>query len=287
MALVLGACGGPQVPQHNGYKTEKAKPWKKPKSLQFDDKMELKTEGDLSYPDMRRARWYSIDVPGSGELSLKLEITPPGETTNEDFDLALEVLAPGYHVLAKSDLDEQDAHELNKTKVVKVKHGQYLVHVYLQGRMDTAEYVMRGSFKSTAPDEVKTNFPALVAFVPLLPMVPLADDTPKSQIKQTPISVTHVTHHDPVKPKDPTPPPVVSSSARILNMAVVAGGTQITIGRGTGSNPPATNGMHAHLNGISGGFGLANCNEKVCFALIDKATPDQIKNAGGSVSITP
>ena len=36
---------------HNGYKGgAKAKPWKKAKTLKFDDKNEAKAEGELSYP---------------------------------------------------------------------------------------------------------------------------------------------------------------------------------------------------------------------------------------------
>lgn len=287
-AAVLGACGGTQIPQHNGYKSDKVKPWKKPKALGFNDKMELKTEAELSYPDMRRARWYSIDVPGNGELSFKLEITPPGEAVNEEFDLAFEVLDPGYHVVSKSDLEEQDAHELNKTRVVKVKHGQYLVHVYLQGRMDTAEYILRGAFKSTAAEDVKTNFPALVAFVPMLPMVPLVDDTPKVAIQKVPPPrgrTTVVQNPPPIKKVDP--PPATTSSAIILNMTVVGGGTLITVGRGTTSTPAATNGMHAHLKGVSGAFALDKCQDKTCQVLVEKTTPDQVKNAGGAVTITP
>jgi len=287
-AAVLGACGGTQIPQHNGYKSEKVKPWKKPKALSFDEKMELKTEAELSYPEMRRARWYSVDVPGNGELALKLEITPPGEAVNEEFDLAFEVLDPGYHVVAKSDLEEQDAHELNKTRAVKVKHGQYLVHVYLQGRMDTAEYILRGAFKSTPADDVKTNFPALVAFVPMLPMVPLADDTPKSAI-QKPIPPRRPTGGQQPQPpitKPPVTPPAVATSAIILNMTVVGKSTLITVGRGTTSTPPVQNGMKAQLKGVAGAFELSRCQDKTCQVLVP-GTPDQIKNAGGSVSITP
>ena len=85
LSIVLGcavtACGGPQIPTHNGYKPKEAKPWKKPKALKFDDKGEAKAEGDLSYPDMRRARWYELNLPSSGQLTLGLEVTPPGTAT--------------------------------------------------------------------------------------------------------------------------------------------------------------------------------------------------------------
>jgi len=42
--VVFGACGGTQIPVHSGYKSEKAKPWTKAKTLNFDEKMEAKAE---------------------------------------------------------------------------------------------------------------------------------------------------------------------------------------------------------------------------------------------------
>src|SRR5690606_503981 len=103
LALAVPACGGPKVPAHSGYKSEKAKPWNKPKVLRLDqEKLEAKASGELSYRDFRRARWFAIDLPANGELTLKLEITPPGDEINEEFDLAMEVLDPGFRVISKS-----------------------------------------------------------------------------------------------------------------------------------------------------------------------------------------
>jgi hypothetical protein len=275
------------VPQHNGYKNDKVKPWKKAKALKFDDKMETKTEGDLSYPDMRRAKWFSLDMPSDGEVTLKVEINPPGDATNEDFDLAMELLDPGNHVINKADLEESDAHELQKTRTVKVAKGTYLVHLYLQGRLDTADFVLRASFKSSAPAERKTNFPAQVAFAPVLPLVPVSDDTPVGKLPKHDPTPIHVTHHvDPVK--KPDPPPAVTVSARIIGVSVVgAGSTRITVGLGTDSKPtPAAVGMKVKLQGVSGVFNLGACGPRSCTADIT-ATPDQIKAAGGSVVLSP
>src|SRR5262245_6203918 len=250
--LIVGAaCGGVQVPQHNGYKSDKVKPWKKAKALKFDDKMETKTEGDLSYPDMKRAKLFSIDVPSPGDLTLKLEVTPPGET-NEDFDLAMELFDPGSHVIQKADLEESDAHEYQKTRTAKVEKGQYLVHVYLQGRLDTADFVLRASFKGGAAADVKTNFPQQVAFVPILPLVPRTDDTPAKMIKTPPPQVGHVPHKQPEVVKKPDKePPATTVSARIIGVTVVPGGTRITVGLGTDSKPtPAAVGMKVKLTGI-------------------------------------
>src|SRR3954464_14146077 len=84
LALVLvAACGGVQIPTGNGYKSEKAKPWKKPKALKFDDKLEAKAEGDLSYPLAKRAAWFSIDITQLSALDLRLQITPPGDPATD------------------------------------------------------------------------------------------------------------------------------------------------------------------------------------------------------------
>lgn len=284
VVCAVTACGGPQIPTHNGYKPKEAKPWKKPKALKFDDKMEAKAEGDLSYPDMRRARWFELTLPSSGELTIALEITPPGDAVNDDFDLGMEVLDPSYRVISKSDLEDEDAHELNKKKtLVELAPGKYLVHLYLQGRMDTADFVLHAAFKATAAAEVKSNFPAEVEFVPVLPQVPIQDDTPRSY--KPPVIVEK---HGPRRPKPPqaTPQatPVATVSARIINVQIVAGGTQITLGRGTTTG--ASDGMHGSIRGVPGAFQISGCNERTCTATI-KATPDQIKASDSMVTLTP
>lgn len=284
LSIVLGcavtACGGPQIPVHNGYKPKEATPWKKPKLLKFDDKGEAKAEGDLSYPDMRRARWFELNLPSSGQLTVALEVTPPGDAVNEEFDLGMEVLDPGYRVISKSDLEDEDAQQLTKKKtLVELAPGKYLVHLFLQGRMDTADFVLRAAFKPTAAAEVKSNFPAEVPFVPVLAQVPLQDDTPRNY---KPVVVEkHGPRH--VRPP-PTPAPAATVSARIINVQIVAGGTQITLGRGTTTG--ATDGMHGSIRGVPGGFQIGGCNERTCTATI-KATPDQIKSSDNTVTLTP
>ncbi|MGN6104077.1 MAG: hypothetical protein ACTHU0_03165 [Kofleriaceae bacterium] len=274
---------------HSGYKNDKVKPWKKPKVLVFDDKLEAKTEGDLSYGSMQRARWVAIDLPASGQLDLRLEITPPGEATNEDFDLAMEVLDPGFRVIAKSDLEESDAGELNKTKtLLDLLPGRYYVHLYLQGRMDSADYILRASFKRTTPAEAKSNFPAEVDFVPHLSRVPLSDDAPPGWKGPKTTVVKVIPKNRPPKPKDePAPPPSSGPiSARILNVTVSGGATKITIGRGTSAVPPATQGMKGSIPGVpNGGFVLEACTERACTTTV-KATPEQLKGKGNAV-LTP
>ena len=282
ITLALGACGGPKIPMHAGYKNEKVKPWKKPKALALDEKLEAKTEGDLSYADMRRAKWFSIELPRHGELSLRLEITPPGEAANDDFDLALEILDPGFRVISKSDLEDEDAHELTKTKTLfDLEAGKYLIHLYLQSRMDTADFILRAAFKPTTAAELKSDFPTQVAFIPPLPMVPLNDDTPA---KYKP--PTNVVIRTKVKPKlNPADPKPVATAltARIVGVSVVSGGTKIVVGRGT--NTGAMSGMKAKLGGVQGTYPI-DCNESTCTATIN-ATPDQVRGAGGSVTLLP
>lgn len=292
LALVLlGACGGAQIPLHSGYKNDKLKPWKKPKAIALDEKSEGKAEGDLNYKDYKRAKWFSIDVPANGELTLKLEVTPPGDEANDEFDLAMEVLDPGYRVISKADLEEEDAHELAKTRTLyDLSPGKYLVHLYLQGRKDSADFTLRASYKRAAAADVKSDFPAHVAFVPELPMVPVNDDTPKNykSEKVTAVKIKKPTGprpptgpKEPDKPKGPAP---TAKTARVIGLSVVSGGTLITIGIGTAQEVAA--GWKMKIAGVQGGFTVGECNERTCKATVS-ATPDQIKAGGGNVTLSP
>ena len=279
------ACGGAQIPTHNGYKGgSKAAPWKKAKSLKFDEKSEAKVEGELSYPDKRRAAWFVADLVQPGQLDLKLEVVPPGDSTNEEFDLGFEVLDPGNRVIARSDQQEgDDAGEIQKAKsLLDLEPGRYMIHLYLQGRTDTADYVLRALFKPMSTVG-KSDFPAQVSFPQSLPMVPLQDDTPKSYKPPT-TTVVQIKKLPPKKKEDKAPPPPTTITARIINMQVVGSSTQITIGRGTSAG--AAVGMKGKIVGVpTGSFSIAACNERTCTATVS-ATPDQIKGSG-SVVLTP
>lgn len=283
--VVLGACGGTKIPVHSGYKSEKSKPWSKAKTISFDEKMEAKAEGDLNYGEMRRARWYALEIPGNGELSIKLEATPPGEGTNEDFDLAMEILDPGNRVISKADMEEEDVGELNKTRTLyDLAPGKYLIHIYLQGRLDSADFVLRAAFKRTAAAEVKSDFPAPVMFLSALPMVPLNDDTPAGYQKKAVAVVTIKKGNRPKVDKPVVAPPSTSKSARIIGLSVTGGGTQITVG--LGSDQGAAPGWKAKVAGVQGSFPVASCNPRTCTVVVS-ATPDQIKAGGGNVTLSP
>ena len=266
----------------NGYKGKKPQPWKKAKTLKFDDKNEAKAEGDLSYPDMKRAAWFVADLTQPGQLDVRVEITPPGDGVNDEFDLGFEVMDPGFRTIAKSDLEEGDAGDLTKSKsLLDLEPGKYYVHLYLQGRLDTADYVLKATFKPMSTVG-KSDFPAQVAFVPNLPMVPLQDDTPKSYKPPTVATVVTVKKGPKKEPKKEEPKKEEASlNARIIGMSVVSGGTQITVGRGTSGG--AAVGMKGKIVGVaSGSFTLAACNERTCTATV-AATPDQIKGSGSVV----
>ncbi len=289
-SFVLAACGGPQIPQHAGYKSEKVKPWKNAKKLNWDEKSEAKAEGELSYPEMRRAKWYLLDLPSPGELTLKLEINPPGDSVNEDFDMAMEILDPGNRVISKADNEEEDVGELTKTRTLyDLPAGKYLLHLYLQGRMDSGDFVVRASYKSSGGGtEYKSDFPQQVAFIPPLPAVPIKDDTPTGWKAPTTdkvvIKKTSRPAAPPTEKKPPPPPPGTEKSARIINISVSGQSSTITIGIGTDFGVAA--GWKAKIAGVTGTFPVASCNPRTCTATVT-ATPDQIKAGGSSVTLVP
>ena len=90
----------------------------------------------------------------------------------------------------------------------------------------------------------------------------------------------------PRTPKEPKEAPKPASlQARIIGVSIVSGGTQITVGKGTATGAAA--GMKGKINGLAtGSFTLASCNERTCLAVVP-VTPDQIKGAGGTVSLSP
>lgn len=288
LLCLAAACGGPDIPQHNGYKSDHAKPWKKAKTLKFDDQNLAKAKGDLSYPDMRRAAWYDMELTQQAELDFAVQVDAgPGEGVNDNFDLGFEVLDPGFRKLVRKDLEEgdQQGDDKKSAELKDLPPGHYWLHVYLQSRLDTADYSLRVTMKPSPPTIGKSDFPAQVAFVQALPMVPISDDTPKNYKPPTPVTVVkHSTTTKAPPPPKKEPPPPTTLSARIIGVTVVAGGTQITVGRGTSSGAQA--GMKGKITGLpNGSFTLAACTERACTATV-AATTDQIKNAG-SVTLSP
>jgi hypothetical protein len=272
--VALAACAG-GIPSHAGYKNNKVKPWKKPKAIPLDDQGDGKVDGALIYAEFRRAKWYAVDLPTTGQLDLSLEISPPGD--DEDFDLAMEVLDPNFQVIVRADVEEDDAHEIVKQRsLYDLSAGRYLIHLYLQRRIDQAEYDLKVKFVPRAR-AFESDFPAQVAFTPPLPVVPLLDDTPADfRVAKKP------TVRRTGKGKKPTvvaePEAGKKISARVINVAVSGGSSVITVDRGTSQG--VEDGMKGYVQGIKGGgFTVTSCTERSCKGKVT-ATPDQISKSG-------
>jgi hypothetical protein len=287
LCFLVAACGGTNIPQHGGYKSPKSKPWDKPKVLKLD-KNAAKTEADLDYGRYKRARWFAVDLPGSGSLDVKMEVTPGGpgsdEDLEQDMDVALEILdAESFNVLAKSDREAGDAHELKKQRVLKeLPEGRYLIHVYLQGRLDSAEVELKVAF---ARGELpwKSDFPNQVAFIDDLAAVPPLDDTPEAE---KPRPRPRPVGPRPPRPEEPAPPSSGGSvQAEISDVQAKGGGTIITIAGGTSDG--LANGFSGSIKGVrNSGFKLSGCSSSTCRATV-KAAPDDVRLATGVLIKVP
>lgn len=302
LSPVLGACG-PSIPKHSGYKTKT--PWKKPKSLELDDKLEASAKGELDYAKYKRARWYALAIPSDGTLALALEYTPideAGEAT-----VAMEVYGPSWQLLSEDedapleaptpdegddDDDEDDEEEDDEGETQKQRSlenlapGTYYIHLFVTGRMDIAEFKLGASFAPVAA-VASSDFPKDVAFVPPLPIVPLEDDAPAAEKKpdrKPPRPPRPPRPDKPDKPdKDPAPSTGSVSASVIAATPNDSGGTNITINVGQVDGVEA--GRSGSIVGVkNGGFTLSSCGQKSCKATV-KATVDQVKGSKMEVVI--
>ncbi|HVV87601.1 MAG TPA: hypothetical protein VHE35_31385 [Kofleriaceae bacterium] len=287
-AVASGACGGVKIPQHSGYKGTHPEPWKKPKELKLtekDGKYTGKAEDSLDYGAYKRARWYKITLPGPGKLDLDLEITPGGDA--EDTDVGFEVLSPNYDVISPTDKDADDTNEQKKTRsLADLPEGDYLVHLYLNGRLDSADVELKATF--TRGEAVwKSDFPNQVAFVGELAAIPPFDDTP---VKAPPPPKPHHGGGSPRPPKpepeapvDPSAPKPVAAS--ITNVEPAGSGARITIGAGT--NAGVADGWKGSINGVKGsGFVVSGCGAVTCQATV-KVSADEASASGKVVLKAP
>jgi hypothetical protein len=176
VALAMPACGGPDVPEHNGYRSAKSRPWRKPTVLRLDDAFEAEVDDAVSYPKRQRARWYAVDLPVFGGIDV--QVTVPELADDREIDIAFEVLDEGYRVRARADAAEDDAGDEQKIRRLRrLPPGRYYIHVYAQRRRDQADYTLQVDFKPQKGRE-PTTFPAEVAYITALPDVPLTDDAP-------------------------------------------------------------------------------------------------------------
>ena len=233
LALALGTatgCGGPDVPDHNGYRSAKARPWRSPTVLQLDDSYETEVDDTVSYARRQRARWYAVDLPGPGDLEVQLSLA---ELSDErDVDLSLEVLDEGYRVLAKADREEDDAGDDQKTRTVKgVVPGRYYVHVYAPRRLDGSDFTLQVQYRPRAVASA-SNFPASVAFVGALPDVPTTDDAPAPAPVAKKCRGSRCRKRPPRVAVEDSQPPPRSVRARIAGIIESGKGVQVRINVG-------------------------------------------------------
>lgn len=282
-AVGAAACGGKQVPQHNGYKGKKPTPWTKAKAIEFDEEYKAKVSGELDYGEFKRARWYSLTLPGPGTVTFDFEFIPSSE---EDMDVAFEVLDPNNKVLVRADADADDVNEQKKQrKLTDLDEGTYLVHVYLEGRMDAADFDLKLAFER-GTKVWKSDFPNQVAFIGDLAAVPPVDDTPSKApppprcgVPGKPKCVRRPPPPPPpeCKPPDPKCSGVQPLDATITDVKPDAAGARITIGAGTGDG--VADGNKGFVLGVKkSSFTLTGCNPVRCSAVV-RVSVDEIRGA--------
>lgn len=312
LGLGLVACG-PKVPAHSGYKTKS--PWKKAKPIALDDKLQGTAKGELDYADYKRAKWLYIDVPEDGDLSLALAFTPTDDAG--DSTVAMEVLDPGWNVISededaplvepekqKSDDGEEDEEEEDDEEeeedddsgsggdtqkvrsLSKLAPGRYHVHLFLVGRLDSAEYELTVGF-APVKAAIDTGFPKDVAFAPALPIVPPEDDAPFEKEDPKKDKGKGKGKGKP-KDKDPEPEPEPASTGAVKALVISAnassgGGTDISINAGTDAGLAA--GRKGSLGGVkNGSFTLSSCSARTCKATV-KASIDEVNKSSMQVTI--
>lgn len=304
--FIIG-CGGAPVPTHDGYRERWVAGWKKPSSLTLDEDFEAEADGELSYPKRQRARWYAIELPEDGKLEVQLMSARLGVTSEEadlvdvddPFDVGMEIYDESYKVLARADRDEEDVGERNKSRTVdEVRKGRYLVHLFLQRRLDEAEFTVRVKF-SRASLEPETDFPKQVAFVDLLPVIPAFDDAPEAERKPRcrgkRCGKSSTSKPKDSKPKDTTPaastPVEGSMKARIVVVrGMSSGGTEITLNRGSSHGVDAGwSGKVVTKSGTAldgGSFTIISVKTTTSKARVS-LSQDAVKQAGSAVIKAP
>jgi hypothetical protein len=310
-----------------GVKTNK--PWKKPEPLTFDAELVAKFEGKLNYAKYKRVKWFAFNVPERANLTVELNYAPTDEA--EESTLAFEILGPNNAVISPdpdAPLDEEPREEENddeedddeededdededdddddsdaegntqKSRTIEVKPGNYMLHVFVLGRMDEAEYDLTVRYTPLEPI-YESNFPHEVAFLPALPTVPVADDT-EVEIKKDPTpppckgkkckKVKKEKKHkevkevkEPVEVEDPKSKTKVSGS--IVASSADGSGSEITINVGTVDCVQV--GDRGSISGLGdkGGFTIKSCTNKSCKAKASKATLSMVQGSSKIISV--
>jgi hypothetical protein len=304
-SAVIG-CGGPRVPAHDGYRERWVAGWKKPTVLKFDEDYEAEIDGELSYPRRQRTRWFAVELPDDGKLEVQLMAAPlglqPGETElvdmDDPFDVGMELYDRSYRVLARADRDDEDVGERRKNRTVEeVRRGRYLIHLFLQRRLDEAEFTLRVKLDRGSM-EAETDFPKAVAFVDALPVIPAFDDSPESSRPRCRGSKCGKPASKPArKPKDEKTTPTASTPAAgsmkvriVVVRGVSSGGTEITLNRGSSQGVAAgwkgkvVTKSGAALDG--GSFTIVSVKTTTSRARVN-LSQDAVKQAGNAILNAP
>ena len=284
-ALFLGAfpaCGG--APKHDGYKSAQLRPWQKPSvlELELDEEedepiYEAESDGTVDYPGRKRARWFAVDLPQNGALSVNLNVQSfeDDDGQEREIDVAFEVLDSRYKVIETADRESDDAGDMRKKREFNsLPQGRYYVHVYAQNRTDRADFTLRLSF-TLRTAAYKSDFPARVAYIGVLPQVPAFDDSPVVA-KRPPVKRPRGTKPPPPQPKSP------SLSGRIAGIKSRPSGTTITINRG--SRDGVSKGWVGNVVSKegkrvpNGAFVVSDVSETQSYATV-RASQDTVTNA--------
>ena len=274
-AVAASACG-PAIPEHNGEKSATATPWRKAKLLELDESFEAEVDDTVDYRNRKRARWYAVETPAYGELQVKLTASPLVLGEARDIDLAFEVLDSNFNVLTRADAEEDDAGEENKDRTLyELNEGRYFIHVYVQQRIDAAEFTVRVQFKAENK-QYESNFPARVAYVPILAAVPPVDDAPVAQPPRKKCRGSKCRKREPKVADKP------AVRARISGITASGSGTQIKINKGSSAGvKEGWKGSVITRSGSSiagGGFTVKRVSSSESYATV-KATPDAVTSA--------
>ena len=93
--LIVAACGGTQIPTHNGYKgADKAKPWKKSKTLEVRRQARGQGRGRPVLSRAAARRVVRRRPAAERRARSAARDHAAGDAVNDEFDLAMEVLDP-------------------------------------------------------------------------------------------------------------------------------------------------------------------------------------------------
>jgi hypothetical protein len=234
LPLLVGACGGAQG-FNSGYPSGEKEPWTSPDKLTINANGEASGEGTIAFPQDKRAKWYSVELPVQGDLQAKLTF----DAQNTGADVGFEILDSGFNVVAAPQSDD-DIGQAKKVRTVKdARAGRTYIHIYALGRADILEYKLRLKYdpKAGAPppppqpqvENPGVVFPATVPNLPPLAAIPGAPPPKKGEpVVVKPPEPTPT----PQVPTPPTPPPIEGKVGEITEFGTSGSGVRIVINKG-------------------------------------------------------